>query len=100
MLTWHISYARKRDKICQALTAAGLTAHVPQGAYYVLADVNQLPGLTSKAKAMHLLERTGVAGVPGDAFFYEHRRDSLIRFCFAKEDSVLKEACDRLQLLD
>jgi aminotransferase len=95
-----ISYARKRDKICQALTAAGLTAHVPQGAYYVLADVNQLPGLTSKAKAMHLLERTGVAGVPGDAFFYEHRRDSLIRFCFAKEDSVLKEACDRLQLLD
>jgi aminotransferase len=93
------SYARKRDTICQALTEAGLTPYLPHGAYYVLADVNRLPGLTSKARAMYLLERAGVAGVPGDAFFHEHGGDSLIRLCFAKEDSVLQEACDRLRHL-
>lgn len=50
------AYSRKRDKLCAALRRAGLTPTVPEGAYYVLADVNRLPGATSKAKAMELLD--------------------------------------------
>ena len=34
-------YQEKRDQICDALTAAGLTPAVPAGAYYVLADASQ-----------------------------------------------------------
>jgi aminotransferase len=94
------SYSAKRDKLCEALREAGLTPNIPQGAYYVLADVGRLPGVTSKAKAMHLLERTGVAGVPGDAFFNGDRGRALIRLCYAKNDSVLEEACNRLARLD
>ena len=58
-------YTWKRDRICSVLDKIGLTPAVPQGAYYVLADISRLHGLTSKEKAMHLLNRTGVAGVPG-----------------------------------
>jgi aminotransferase len=71
--------------------------HVPQGAYYVLADLSDLPGDTGKARAMYLLEQTGVACVPGGAFYHDGAGDHLARFCFAKEDAVLEEACRRLE---
>jgi len=89
-------YLAKRDKICDALARAGLTPHVPKGAYYVLADVASVPGKTSKEKALHLLKATGVAGVPGSAFYHDDGGENLVRFCFAKDDDVLDDACRRL----
>ncbi len=89
-------YVTKRDKICAALAKAGLKPHVPQGAYYVLADISLIPGESSKAKAMNLLRTTGVACVPGEAFYHDCAGDNLARFCFAKEDAVLDEACRRI----
>lgn len=91
-------YALKRDKICTALDRAGMTPYVPQGAYYVLADISRLPGKTSKDRAMHLLRDGGVASVPGEAF-YENPIDGndLARFCFAKQPADLDEACRRLE---
>jgi len=92
-------YAAKREIMCGALERAGLTPYVPQGAYYVLSDVSRIPGRTAKAKAMHILRRTGVACVPGSAFYHGGAGENLVRFCFAKDDKVLKEACRRLQKL-
>lgn len=89
-------YAAKRDRICSALTEAGLNPYIPQGAYYVLADTSRLPGKNSKEKAMHLLHTTGVACVPGEAFFHRQGGENLARFCFAKEDVTLADACQRL----
>jgi aminotransferase len=76
-----------------------LTPCVPQGAYYVLADVSRLPGKSSKQKAMHLLARTGVATVPGEAFFHSSQAERFVRFCFAKSDEQLEEAVYRLRVL-
>jgi aminotransferase len=45
---------------------------------------------------MYLLERTGVAGVPGEAFFSGNAGANFIRFSYAKTDSDLEEACRRL----
>jgi aminotransferase len=92
-------YAIKRDLICDALRDAGLPPSVPQGAYYVLADVSKVPGATSKQKAMQILKTTGVAGVPGEAFYHGPGGASLVRFCFAKKDVELYEACERLRSL-
>jgi aminotransferase len=92
-------YMQKRDRICKALERAGLTPFIPQGAYYVLADIARIPGETSRDKAMYLLYRAGVAGVPGAAFFHNGDGENLIRFCFAKNDAELEEACQRLEEL-
>jgi aminotransferase len=89
-------YQRKRDILCDALAAAGLRPIVPQGAYYVLADVGHLGFATAKAAAMALLEETKVASVPGSAFYQSATGERLLRFCFAKEDDVLREAARRI----
>ncbi|MGQ9687309.1 MAG: pyridoxal phosphate-dependent aminotransferase [Desulfobaccales bacterium] len=89
-------FAAKRDKLCAALAQAGLTPQVPAGAYYVLADLSRLPGETSYDRAMNLLRFTGVACVPGRAFYHDAAGEHLARFCFAREDAALEEACRRL----
>jgi len=89
-------YLLKRNKICRALELSGFTPFVPKGAYYVLANAKNLPGKNSKDKAMYLLRKTGVASVPGEAFYHDHAGDNILRFCFAKKDAILDEACRRL----
>ena len=93
-------YQRKRDQFCLSLTKAGLPPSVPEGAYYVLADVSRLPGVTGKERAMYLLDKTGIAGVPGEAFFAGPDGHRFTRFCFAKTDADLADACRRLERFD
>ncbi len=93
------AFQLKRDRFCQVLLDIGLSPTIPQGSYYVLADVRSLPGTTGKERAMFLLKKTGVAGVPGEAFFQEGKGDSYIRFSYAKTDADLDVACERLQRL-
>ena len=91
-----IDYEKKRDLLCAALTDAGLTPAVPDGAYYVLADASSLPGATARDKAHALLAKTGVAAVAGSAFYSKGGGENLLRFCFAKKDDAIAEACQRL----
>jgi aminotransferase len=86
----------KRAKIVAALDAAGMKAYVPRGAYYVLAEASRLPGETAAKKARWLLAETGVASVAGSAFFRPGGGEDLLRFCFAKRDADLADACERL----
>lgn len=92
-------YVQKRDLLCSTLTQIGLTPSVPKGAYYVLADARILGGKTSKERSMTLLRETGVATVAGSAFYHGSGGEDLVRFCFAKTDTELQEACRRLKTL-
>jgi aminotransferase len=93
------SYQAKRDQLCQALANAGLTPHIPHGAYYVLADAARIEGSTASQRARTLLRATGIASVPGSAFFRPGYGDHLLRFCFGKKQVDLDRACERLQQL-
>jgi aminotransferase len=92
-------YQEKRDRFCRALAQAGLTPSIPQGAYYVLADVSRLPGTAGKERAMFLLETIGLAGVPGEAFFSGPEGRQFIRFSYAKIDADIDDACRRVARL-
>ena len=89
----------KRTRILSALNDAGLAPTTPAGAYYVLADSSNLPGKNGAEKARNLLAATGVAAVAGSAFFRPGRGENLLRFCFAKKDADLDDACARLRKL-
>ncbi len=92
-------YQKKRDLFCGALTEAGLEPFVPDGAYYVLADITPLGCDDDRAAAMRILEEVGVASVPGSSFFVSDVGKTLTRFCYAKRWPVLEEACERLSSL-
>jgi len=62
-------------------------------------DICRLPVSNSKERAKNLLHQTGVACVPGEAFFHDEGGENLARFCFAKEDDILVEACRRIERL-
>lgn len=87
----------KRDLLCGLLSQAGLDVLVPEGTYFVNADVGSVGFDDGIEFCLQLPERAGVVAVPS-AVFYQHpdagRR--LIRFCFTKRDEVLTEAGQRL----
>jgi len=89
-------YEKKRDMLAEALSEAGFTPSIPQGAYYMLA---QIPDeyRDDKEAAQALLETTRVASVPGSAFFVSEAGKRMLRFCFAKDFDSLEEACKRLR---
>ena len=91
------SYQKKRDILCSALAEVGLTPYWPQGAYYVLCDARKLGEPTARAAAMRLLERVGVASISGASFYRDPIGETILRFCFAKEDDALHEAAARLR---
>ena len=93
-------YAAKRALLVDTLREIGLPPIVPEGAYYILADVSSMGEPTAKAAAMRLVEEAGVAAVPGTAFFSGtagETGEGLVRFCYAKELGALEEACRRLR---
>jgi aminotransferase len=90
-------YQEKRDQICDALAAAGLTPAIPAGAYYVLADASRIEGATASVKARNLLRATGVGAVAGSAFYGAGRGENMLRFCFAKQPAELDRACTALR---
>jgi aminotransferase len=87
----------KRKMLLAALRDAGMKPHVPDGAYYILAEAHNLPGRTAAEKARSLLAETGVAAVAGSAFVRPGKGEDLLRFCFSKKDDALAEACKRLR---
>jgi aminotransferase len=91
-------YEKKRDMLADALREGGFTPFVPQGAYYMLAEVPKEFANASEA-AMSLIENARVASVPGPSFYASGAGDRLLRFCFAKDFAALEEACKRLSSL-
>jgi aminotransferase len=90
-------YAERRDVMMRVLEEVGFAAEVPQGAYYVMADVTPMGLEDDVAIARHLVERARVATVPGSSFFSRPELGRhLVRFAFCKRLETLEAAGERL----
>jgi aminotransferase len=95
-------YQRARDSLCRALVNAGFEIIPPKGAYYVMAQAGRLMRQFKADKAydfcLKLIERTGIATVPGTAFYHSpDKGQDAVRFCFAKNEKTLSDIRSRLQ---
>lgn len=93
-------YERKRATLLAALRGAALRCWVPQGAYYIMADIAELGFRDDFAAADFFLDDVGVAAVPGSSFY--HRAElgrRMLRFTFSKSDQTLAAAAERLARL-
>jgi aminotransferase len=91
-------YDRKRKILFNGLKNAGYSCQLPDGAYYIFTDIAE-SGMNDVDFARKLVEKAGVAAVPGSSFYHEGGETKL-RFTFSKKDETLVEACKRLESAD
>ena len=90
------TYTRKRELFLSGLDALHISHNEPQGAYYVLLDISEFGYGSDFQFCKNLAREVGVAAVPGSSFFREPV-NHLIRMHFAKQESTLNEALERLE---
>jgi aspartate/methionine/tyrosine aminotransferase len=93
-------YTVRRERLLKILTAAGFTVYKPFGAYYIMTDISGFGFPDDVAFAKVLVEKVGVAVVPGSSF-YNDARDGAnqVRFTFCKKETTLAAAEERLSRL-
>jgi len=90
-------YRERRDFLIPALAEAGFRPFPPRGAYYVMTDISSFGFDDDVAFARHLVERVGVAAVPGSSFYAEPGAGvARLRFHFARRRETLEQAAHRL----
>lgn len=90
-----VAFARRRDLAYETITGWGAACPKPDGAFYlfpVLDGFYTEDAPDSAAMCTKILEEVGVALVPGSAF----GDDKCIRFSYAVDDEVLKDALARV----
>lgn len=93
-------YRARRDLLCQALDDTGFGFTVPDGSYYVMADISAFGYPNDVAFSDFLVEKIGIAVVPGSSFYSEAERGSQqVRFAFCKRRETLEAAASRLAKL-
>jgi aminotransferase len=102
------TYTEKRARLLKILTHAGFTVFKPRGAYYIMTDISHFhfdeakypAGSRDVSFAKYLVEKIGVACVPGSSF-YNNAQDgaSQVRFTFCKKEETLAAAEARLTKL-
>lgn len=86
-------YERRRDMLVSTLERCGFAVSRPGGAYYVMASADSLGYSDDLLLSRYLIEKIGVACVPGSSFFYHKGVGGrFIRFCFCKKYETLEEA--------
>jgi aspartate/methionine/tyrosine aminotransferase len=94
------SYQARRDLLAQALHEAGLKPLLPQGSYFIMADITGLPFANDVAFCHYLTREVGVAAIPPSAFYHNPADGaSLVRFAFCKDTAVLQAAASKLKAL-
>jgi aspartate/methionine/tyrosine aminotransferase len=90
-------YRGKRDFFIKALNNTGFIARAPQGAYYVMASIEELGWSDDVAFAKRLINNIGVAVVPGSSFYSDSNLGrGKVRFCFCKRPETLELAANLL----
>ena len=88
-------YGKKRELFLSGLDSIGLKYFKPEGAYYVMVDIEEFGISSDHEFAKKLIKEVGVAAVPGSSFFKEPV-NQYIRFHFAKKPETLELALDKL----
>ena len=90
-------YQEKRDLFCEGLKGTPFRFVPAQGSFFQLVSYGHLSQEPDYDLAIRLTKEIGVASIPISVFFNEKTDHKILRFCFAKENSELEQALDKLQ---
>ena len=89
-------YRKKRDVLVNALAQSRLKVLPCEGTYFLLIDYSAVSTLNDVEFCQWLTEEVGVAAIPLSVFCAAPFPHQLIRLCFAKQESTLLAAAERL----
>jgi aminotransferase len=96
--TLAMEYDKRREFFSQVLEETGFRIYRPQGSYYIMTDIRHFGFPDDVAFALYLVEKFGVATVPGSSFYScPSLGETKIRFCFPKRMQTLEQAAERLR---
>ena len=86
------TFKKRRDYVVSRMNELeGFQCYTPPGAFYTWPNIVGT-GMTSKELADHLLEKLGIACLPGTAF--GSNGEGYLRFSYASSIETLEEALD------
>jgi methionine aminotransferase len=89
-------YQRKRDLFRAGLAKSRFRLLPCTGTYFQCVDYSAISDLPEAEFAQWLTGEIGVAAIPVSAFYHEAHESGVVRFCFAKQESTLATALERL----
>ena len=91
-------YRERRDFLRQVLEEVGFRVYHPRGAYYIMTDVGHMDFKNDVDCAFYLVEKIGVATVPGSCFYSRPELGKTkVRFAFPKKMETLGLAAEKLR---
>ena len=92
-------YQHKRDFFREQLRGTRFELLPCRGTYFQLARYDTVSDLPDRDFATWLTREIGVAVIPVSVFYNDGQDDRVVRFCFAKQESTLAAAGERLRRL-
>ncbi|WP_295750960.1 pyridoxal phosphate-dependent aminotransferase [Undibacterium sp.] len=92
-------YQKKRDKFRAGLENSRFKLLPTHGTYFQCVDYSAISKKTESEFAQWLTREIGVAAIPVSAFYHQGHESGIVRFCFAKQDTTLENALQRLQAI-
>jgi len=87
---------QKRDHLAEYMKQTKFIALPSYGSYFQLYSYRLISDEPEHEFAVRLTKEAGVATIPVAAFYKEAVNNQVLRFCFAKKESTLEEAVNRL----
>jgi len=87
----------KRDYFRQLMKATPFEVVPSFGSYFEMYSYANISQESDTNMAMRLVKECGVATIPASAFYVDGDDHKVLRFCFAKKETTLEAAVERLQ---
>jgi methionine transaminase len=92
-------YQQKRDFFRAGLAGTRFKLLPCEGTYFQCVDYSAISDLPEAEFSKWLTREIGVAAIPVSAFYHAPHESGVVRFCFAKQETTLAQALERLSRL-
>ena len=92
-------YEQKRDYFRRAIQSSRFNLLKCEGTYFQLVSYSKISDERDLEFVKRMTKEKGVAAIPISVFYRHNIDNSVIRFCFAKEEETLKRAAEKISLM-
>ena len=92
-------YQQKRDYFRRAIQSSRFNLLKCEGTYFQLISYSKISDERDLEFVKRMTKEKGVAAIPVSVFYRHNIDNSVIRFCFAKEEETLKRAAEKISLM-